>query len=148
MVSRKGALKVFRMVGIIGEAHVDSHGELCLCRIALSTYRLVALLVLRDFTLYLQVAVTLNLCQTGVGHEMVSQLVVEQRPHRSPYIVGADREFSYLDGLGLAVIDAGSVELVAHGTGRQQHEGCQTCRCQYLTSPVHIVLVYDIGCGR
>ena len=103
------------MVLGVGEAHVYGDAELGLGRVSLGTYRLVALRILGDFALYLQVAVARHLYELGVAGKLVLDFVVEHRPHRTPHIRTSDREVGNLYGLGLGVVDAGTVELVAHG---------------------------------
>jgi hypothetical protein len=48
---------------------------------------------------------------------LVFQLVVEDDCHGAPYITGTYGKVGYLNGLGLGVVNAGSIELIAHGTG-------------------------------
>ena len=109
---------------------------------------LVALLVLCDFTVNLQVAVTTHLNQAGVIGKLILQPIVEHRSHRSPDIAGTDGKVCNLYGLGLGIVNAGTVELVAHGASHCQQQGCQTTGQTYLIYPSHIVSVFCITCGR
>jgi hypothetical protein len=51
--------------------------------------------------------------------EVVFQFIVEQWAHGSPYIAGTNGEFGNLYGLGFGIVDAGTVELIAHGASRK-----------------------------
>ena len=75
------------------------------------------LLVLGNFTFYLKVAIASHLRELGMTGELILQSVVKERRHRAPNICRTDWEVVDLNGLRLIVVDAGSIELIAHGAG-------------------------------
>ena len=103
------------MILIISKSHVYRHGELGHGRIAFGTYTLASLLITGDFALNLKVAITFYLLKTGVIGKLIFELIIEHWAHGSPHIATADGELGYLDGLGLRIVDAGAVELIAYG---------------------------------
>ena len=116
---RKLALEVLGMVHVVGEPHVDRDGEFGLGSVVLARHRLVALLILRDLALDLEVAVATDLLQLRVVGKLVLERIVEHGAI-GPHIGGTDGEIGYLDGLGLGVVDAGAVEGVLRNAGCRQ----------------------------
>ena len=106
----KLALEVLGMVLVVGESHIDSHRQLGLCRVSLTRYRLVSLAVLCDFSLYLEVSISLHLYQSGVAGGILPPLIVLNRSPRAPDKGTAKRELGKLYGLGFGIVDAGTIE--------------------------------------
>ena len=88
----------------------------------------------------LQVSVALNLRQFGMVGILVFQLVVEHTGHRCPDVCGPNGEIGNLYGLGLRIVDAGAIELIAHRASchddnKHRHQG----HLHIFTGPIHIV---------
>ena len=109
-------LEVLVVIHIVGESHVDGHRQLCLCGVTLAGDTLVALVVLRDFTLDFQVTVAFHLREACVVGKDIFQFVVEDILHRAPYIAGTDGEISDGDGLRLTIVDACAIETIGDAT--------------------------------
>ena len=109
------AFKVLGMVLVVDKPHVDSHLQLHLAAVAVAGDALVVLVEARNLARELQVPVFPHLTQLGLSGVAVGELCLEDALHGGPHIGTADGEVVYLDGLGLLVVDAGTVELDADG---------------------------------
>ena len=75
--------------------------------------------------------------------KLVFQFVVKERSHGAPHITGTNGKLGYLDGLGLAIINTGSVELVTHGTGTDcDDERRHQRNLDIFIDPNHIASVF------
>ena len=133
------------MIRIVREAYVDRDGKLCLSRIPLTRHTLVALLILRDFTLDFHVSVALHLLQAGMVGKNILELVVEHRSHRAPDISGTNGEIGNLYGMYLIIVYTCAIELIGHAAGCQQqqtdcrHAPPQQAGCRKSLSGLHHV---------
>ena len=111
------AFEVFLVVLVVRKAYVDRHLQLHLGAVAIAAHAFVELVKARNLACDNEIATTLHLPQLSLLGKDICQSIVENRLHGRPDVCRTNRERIKLNGLGLGVVDAGTIELVADGTG-------------------------------
>lgn len=127
-VCRKLSFEVFGVVLVVDKAHVHRHLKLHLAAVAAAGYAFVVLVEAGDFSGQLKVAVLLYLAEFGLTGKDVGESVLEDALHGGPYVGAADGEVVDLYGLGLLIVYAGTIELVADGAGGEEYAACEACK--------------------
>ena len=107
--------KVLGMVLIVGISYVYRHFQLHLIGISAIGDALVELVKTNDFPFQYEVAVALHLLQSCLAGIYVGKFVLEDGLHGRPYIGASYGEVAYLYAFCLAIVYAGTVELVTDG---------------------------------
>ena len=127
---RELTLKVLRVVLVVDEADVHRHLQLNLLAVAIAAYAFVVLVEARDLTRENQIATLLHLTQLRLLGIDIGQAVIEDSLHGRPNV-------RRTNGLRSRIINAGTIELVANGTGHQHHCTRKDAKELLTPRPIH-----------